>query len=104
MAVCTAHVMDHTQVIAHLQAELETQKQQVASLHSELEERARELGELRQRLELRNLSLERLQSQFTLAAEAVNKLLAEREKIRLCAWARLGISLRLLPKLEDDLR
>ncbi len=104
VAVCAAHVMDHTQVIADLQAELETQKQHTAALHGELERRARELAEARQRIELRNLSLERLQSQFTLAAEALNKLLAEREKIRQCVWAKLGITLRLLPKLEDDLR
>jgi hypothetical protein len=104
VVVCAAHMMDHTQVIAELQAELEMQKQQVALLNNELKRRERDLAEARQRLELRNLSLERLQSQFTLAADAVNKLLAEREKIRQCRWAKLGIALGLLPKLEDDLR
>jgi predicted nucleic acid-binding Zn-ribbon protein len=96
--------MDHIQVIAALQAELETQKQQIASLHYELERHVKELAEARQRLELRNLSLERLQSQFTLAADAVNKLLADRDKIRQRPWAKLGMTLGLLPKLEDDLR
>jgi len=57
-----------------------------------------------QRLEIRNLSLERLQAQFTIAADAVNKLLAEREKVRSCLWGKVGMLLGMLPRLEDDLR
>lgn len=96
--------MDHTQVIAALRMELEAQKQQVATIQQELDLRMDELNELRQRLELRNISAERLQSQFTLAAEAVNKLLAEREAVRHSRWVKFGSLVGFLPKFEDDLR
>ena len=75
----------------------------IARLAFELEKTAHELFETRQRLEIRNLSLERLQAQFTVAAQAVTKLLEERAAIRNSRWARLGMSFGFLPKLEDDL-
>jgi hypothetical protein len=96
--------MDHTQVIAALRIEIEAQKQQITRIQQELDLRMDELSELRQRLELRNISAERLQSQFTLAAEALNKLLAEREAVRQSRWAKLGSLCGFLPKFEDDLR
>jgi hypothetical protein len=34
----------------------------------------------------------------------VNKLLAEREKVRNCRWGKVGMVLGMLPRLEDDLR
>jgi septal ring factor EnvC (AmiA/AmiB activator) len=95
--------MDHTRIIADLRAEIEAQKQRIASMERDLERRACELDEVRQRLELRSISLERLQSQFTLAAEAVNKLLINRETIRRSPWGRLGSVLGFLPKFGDDL-
>ncbi len=96
--------MDHTQVIAALRMELEAQKQQIATIQHELNLRMDGLSELRQRLDLRNISAERLQSQFTLAAEALNKLLAERETVRRSRWAKVGSLFGFLPKFEDDLR
>ena len=95
--------MDHLKIIAGLQAEVEAQKQHLVSMERDMERRAVELDEVRQRLELRNISLERLQSQFTLAAEAVNKLLSNREVIRKSRWGRLGSALGFLPKFGDDL-
>jgi hypothetical protein len=96
--------MDHTEVIAALRIELEAQKQQIEKIQQELNLKMNELTELRQRLELRNISAERLQSQFTLAAEALNKLLAEREAVRRSRWAKIGSLCGFLPKFEDDLR
>ena len=95
--------MDPSPNINNLEAELQRRDQEVARLASELEKTKRELAETRQRLEIRNLSLERLQAQFTVAAEAVTRLLEEREAIRNSRWARCGMSLRFLPKLEEDL-
>lgn len=94
--------MDHTQIIADLRAEIEAHKQQIEDLKSELKYCSGEVTEIRQRLELRNLSLERLQAQFTLAADAVNKLLKEREAIRRSRWAKIGGMLGFLPRLGDD--
>jgi uncharacterized protein (DUF849 family) len=96
--------MDHAQVIAALKAELEQKESRINGLRSELQEKERELLELHQRLDIRNLSLERLQAQFTVAAEAVTKLLAERERLRTSRWANLGAFFGFLPKLEDDLK
>jgi hypothetical protein len=72
-------------------------------MSTQLVSKEQEIRELRQRLEIRNLSLERLQAQFTVAADAVNKLLAERQTIQQSRWARLGSALGFLPKLRDDL-
>ena len=95
--------MEKSDLLAELQAEVEARDSRVAALEAELQARCREVAELRQKLEIRNLSLERLQAQFTLAAEAVNKLLIEREKVRESRWGRWGMALGFLPKLKDDL-
>jgi len=95
--------MDHTRVIADLQAELETQIHRTATLEAALQKQACDLSEIRQRLELRNLSLERLQSQFTVAADAVQNLLTEREILRQSRWVKLGVAFGFLPKLKDEL-
>jgi hypothetical protein len=75
----------------------------VSDMSTQLASKEQEIRELRQRLEIRNLSLERLQAQFTVAADAVNKLFAERQNIQRSRWARLGIALGFFPKLRDDL-
>jgi chromosome segregation ATPase len=95
--------MDDTQVIAELKAEVAKRDLEITQLRNELGGRTQELSELRQRLEIRNLSLERLQAQFTVAADAVNKLLGEREAMRRSRWARFGMFLGLIRKMRDDL-
>jgi chromosome segregation ATPase len=96
--------MTDTELIAELQTQLEAHRQRLKELESQLAVCRNELAEAEQRLEIRNLSLERLQAQFTIAADAVNKLLAEREKVRNSRWGKMGMIFGLLPKLEDDLR
>ena len=96
--------MNDTELITELQAQLEAERQKIEDLELTLGLCRRELAEAGQRLDIRNLSLERLQAQFTIAADAVNKLLAEREKIRNSRWGKMGMLFGFLPKLEDDLR
>jgi len=96
--------MNDTELIAELQTQLEAHRSRLEELESKLSAYMTELAEAEQRLEIRNLSLERLQAQFTVAADTVSKLLAEREKVRNSRWARMGMLLGLLPKIEDDLR
>jgi chromosome segregation ATPase len=96
--------MNDTELITELQTQLEAHRQRLEELDSKLSVCRSELAEAEQRLEIRNLSLERLQAQFTIAADAVNKLLAEREKVRNCRWGKVGMLLGMLPRLEDDLR
>lgn len=96
--------MNDTELITELQAQLEACRRKINELEMELSAARTELAEAAQRLEIRNLSLERLQAQFTIAAETVSQLLAEREKVRNSRWGKIGMSLGLLPKLEDDLR
>lgn len=96
--------MNDTELITELQTQLEAHRQKLEELESKLSACRNELAEAEQRIEIRNLSLERLQAQFTIAAEAVNKLLAEREKVRNSQWGKAGMLFGLLPKLEDDLR
>lgn len=96
--------MNDTELITELQKQLEAQRKKIDDLAAKLSASEGELADAEQRLEIRNLSLERLQAQFTVAAEAVNKLLSEREKIRNCWWGKLGMLLGLLPRIEDDLR
>ena len=96
--------MNDTELITELQKQLEAQRKKIDDLAAKLSAYEGELADAEQRLEIRNLSLERLQAQFTVAAEAVNKLLSEREKIRNCWWGKLGMLLGLLPRIEDDLR
>jgi len=95
--------MNDTELITELQTQLEAHRQRLEELESKLSVCRSELAEAEQRLEIRNLSLERLQAQFTIAADAVNKLLAEREKVRSCWWGKVGMLLGMLPRLEDDL-
>ncbi len=57
---------------------------------------------LSQKLEIRNLSLERLQVQFSVAAQTVSQLLAEREQVRQSRWLKLGRLCGLGPKLDED--
>jgi chromosome segregation ATPase len=95
--------MDDTQPITDMQLQLRAYAQEIARLRQELEAKSRELADLRQKLEIRNLSLERLQSQFTVAADAVNTLIKQREGIRTSRWGRLGMWLGFLPKMRDDL-
>jgi Tfp pilus assembly protein FimV len=96
--------MNDTELITELQTQLEAQRRRLEELESTLSVLKSELAEAGQRIEIRNLSLERLQAQFTIAAETVNKLLAEREKIRQSRWGKMGMVFGLLPKIEDDLR
>jgi hypothetical protein len=96
--------MNDTELITQLQNQLEAQRKELHELASKLAACQHQLAEAEQRLEIRNLSLERLQAQFTIAAEAVTKLLSEREKIRNSGWGKLGMLLGLLPRIEDDLR
>lgn len=96
--------MNDTELITELQTQLEAQRRKLIELESTVSALKAELAEAGQRLEVRNLSLERLQAQFTIAAETVNKLLAEREKVRRSRWGKMGMSFGLLPKLGDDLR
>ena len=100
----SCHTMNDTELITELQTQLEAQRLRLEELESTLAACRNELAEAEQRLEIRNLSLERLQAQFTIAADAVNKLLAEREKIRTTRWGKMGMLFGLIPKLEDDLR
>jgi Tfp pilus assembly protein FimV len=96
--------MNDTELITELQTQLEAQRRKLEELEAKVSALTAELAEAGQRLDVRNLSLERLQAQFTIAAETVNKLLAEREKVRHSRWAKMGMVIGLLPKLEDDLR
>jgi chromosome segregation ATPase len=96
--------MDNGPGTAELKAQLDGRHREIETLKEQLELRSRELSELRQRLEIRNLSLERLQAQFTIAADAVNKLLTLREQMRLSRWMRLGVFFGFVPDLGDDLK
>jgi chromosome segregation ATPase len=84
-------------------AEMALLNRRISEMNAQLASKEQEIRELRQRIEIRNLSLERLQAQFTVAADAVNKLFAERQTIQRSRWARLGSALGFLPKLRDDL-
>jgi TolA-binding protein len=84
-------------------AEMALLNRRISEMSAQLASKEQEIRELRQRIEIRNLSLERLQAQFTVAADAVNKLFAERQTIQRSRWARLGSALGFLPKLRDDL-
>jgi chromosome segregation ATPase len=96
--------MNDTELIAELQTQLKAYRRKLEELESKLAVCHAEVAEAGQRLEIRNLSLERLQAQFTVAAETVNKLLAERERVRSSRWGKVGMLFGLLPKLEDDIR
>ena len=96
--------MNDTELITELQTQLEAQRRKLEELEARVSALTAELAEAGQRLDVRNLSLERLQAQFTIAAETVNKLLAEREKVRRSRWGKMGMVIGLLPKLEDDLQ
>jgi Tfp pilus assembly protein FimV len=100
----SCHTMNDTELITELQTQLEAQRRKLEELEAKVSALTAELAEAGQRLDVRNLSLERLQAQFTIAAETVNKLLAEREKVRRSRWGKVGMVIGLLPKLEDDIR
>ncbi|HXR77954.1 MAG TPA: hypothetical protein VN737_18385 [Bryobacteraceae bacterium] len=86
-----------------LQEQLMKAEALLRETESRLQEQRNAIISLQQKLEIRNLSLERLQAQFTTAADAVNRLLNERQQVRNSRWIRLGRMLGLGPAIGDDL-
>ncbi len=89
--------------MADLQEQLMKAERSLRETESRLQEQRNVIISLQQKLEIRNLSLERLQAQFTTAADAVNRLLDERQRVRNSRWLRLGRALGLGPFIGDDL-
>lgn len=91
------------QGMGDLQEQLTKTQASLRETESRLREQTEAILSLQQKLEIRNLSLERLQAQFTTAADAVNRLLNERQAVRNSRWVRLGRRLGLGPVIGDDL-
>ena len=91
------------QEVGDLQEQLMKAESSLRETESRLQEQREAILGLQQKLEIRNLSLERLQAQFTTAADAVSRLLKERQLVRNSRWVRLGRMLGLGPVIGDDL-
>ena len=91
------------QALGALQEQLMKVEAALRETESRSQEQKNAMISLQQKLEIRNLSLERLQAQFTTAADAVNRLLNERQRVRNSRWLRLGRMLGLGPVIGDDL-
>ena len=91
------------QEVGDLQEQLMKAEASLRETESRLQEQREAILGLQQKLEIRNLSLERLQAQFTTAADAVSRLLKERQLVRNSRWVRLGRMLGLGPVIGDAL-
>jgi len=91
------------QAMCDLQEQLMKAERSLRETESRLQEQRKAIISLQQKLEIRNLSLERLQAQFTTAADAMNRLLNERQRVRNSRWLRFGRVLGLGPVIGDDL-